>query len=582
MSLRTAAQLLFGAPPGRIDAPRDAERFVELLRRNRVPVAVLAESAAIRDLAHQMPELAAFVASERERLEYATDAYREVAEAWTDAGISCVLIKSPGFFPYTSSNVDVLVPAERAERACGVLESLGYAELPAIREPYKRLFRRARAPKLGFAVHVHTGVAWVTRFLTDADVLRSSRTSPEAPWLRYPGAEEVFLINTAHWLYEDKEMTLRDLYHAELAIRDGVRWDALRAKATAAGWRDGFELGLTLYRVAAHSLGLTTLGQAIPPPDRVGPRLARRAVRPVDDGTSVISLNKAICKGLQLVKTGRDPALDGTEKAREMGNLLWATARQALFTRPGGRCVAVAVSGPDGAGKTTFAREMHAWLSGELGLPAEYHWTRLATSQPLDALKTVGTRVVSVIPTGARPESGHVAGDRERALRAESPPPKALLTDRPRVRHAWCCVLFVDFGLRLWMRTLKAELRGGIHVFDRHMVDAVVDLEAIYGFHLPAWSLRLLPHPDVMIVIDATSHSDELPSPAVVGNGRDALEIYESYAGRADVVVPGREPPASAVSRTAPGILLEYARTRRPRTPPFAAIAATEPRGAQV
>ena len=55
--------------------------------------------------------------------------FAEVARAWSDVGIPSVLIKSPGYIPYTNSNVDVLVPTHQMSEAHRIMLELGYLEL---------------------------------------------------------------------------------------------------------------------------------------------------------------------------------------------------------------------------------------------------------------------------------------------------------------------------------------------------------------------------------------------------------------------------------------------------------------------
>ena len=393
MNLRLASALVFDAGAPLEWDGEDVSSFIAFLRSNRVPVALLPEATL---LAESDPSGAFrhYIREEGARYERHMAAYREVASAWAKAGIEGVLIKSPGYFPYTSSNVDVLVARGQAIEACRILENLGYAELPLFREPYKRLFRCLQGPYLGFPIHVHTAVAWINRFLTDADVVRGRRRSADDGLLLFPSPEDAFLITTAHWLYEDKALALRDLYHASLAAGDGVDWEAIRRRADSAGWPDTLEFAFALYRVAAERFSAGDLRRRLPSPKLEGRVLRRELERASRQPSAPIRLSKPLWKGLHLAKTRKDRGLSRGAILRELSLVVFFAFQTKLPSIRNGPVVVVSLSGPDGAGKTTLARALQDFLEDEVGVSARYHWLRLGSSSWLDFMRSAGLSLV--------------------------------------------------------------------------------------------------------------------------------------------------------------------------------------------
>ena len=557
INLRLASALLFeGEVPAGLSR-RDLSSLIPLLRGNRVPVALLPRASELVDI-DSSGTVAQYFASEKERYDRQLAAYLEVAAAWVSEGIEGVLIKSPGYFPYTSSNVDVLVPTDRALEACRILEGLRYAELSRFREPYKRLFRRSDQPYLGFPIHVHTAVAWINRFLTGAEVLRERRRSGDSDLLLYPSPENVFVITTAHWLYEDKELTLRDVYHASQAVSDGVEWNAVRRRADGGGWRQSLEFAFSLYAITAERFGARAFRAKLPASELKGVLLSRELERASRRTSTPVRLSKPLLKALHLAKTATDPKLSPAAMLQELSLVVFFAAHAKLPSARNGVPVVVSLSGPDGAGKTTLARALQDLLEREVGVAAWYHWQRLGTSSWLDSLRPAATSLLRASRT-APPLGADGAG---------VPPGRAklLLRGRPRLRAAWSSLLLADFLLRLWTARSRCRLVGGIHIFDREAIDAAVDLEAFYGFGHPRLVVGLAPSPTVQILLKPSDWDGgrEAPTAPATGDG-EILELYRQYEQRADAVMTAREPIESLLDRAARLVVtavLTWARAR--------------------
>ncbi len=478
--------LLFDCPP----LPRasaDLSALVPYLARNRVPVAVVRRARELA-WADTSGGIGAYLELETVRLQRSADAYKEVAAAWDANGVAAVLIKSAGSFPYNTSNVDALVRRGAAGSAVRTLERLGYREISAAREPFKRLFRRVRDPHLGFPIHLHTAVGWINRFLSDEQVLADSR-SGDGAYVVYPSPDNVVLITTAHWLFEDKQLTLRDLWHVHRADALGADWERSRDRARRAGWGDGFDFALEIYRVAADHAGADALLASMPRSRSSVPRLVARSACATN--RLPLGVPRTVAKTLQVAKSLRNQEAPARERISEAVRVSAFAARAKLPSVRRGPWLAVAVSGPDGAGKTTLAAALEAFLREEVGVCVDRHWSRFGSSRPLEFARRITTPLVMSRCAGVAPH--------ER---------KQFLAERPRLRVAWGRVAAADAMVRLWARRARCRVAGGIHIFDRDAIDTEIDLAMMYGMQMPAWAAALAPRPSVQILLVPRVSSD--------------------------------------------------------------------------
>jgi hypothetical protein len=527
--LQTAIALVFGEPTP-VDIDRiDVQRLIMLLKKNRVPVAVLPEGPTLQKL-RQYSEFETFFQREQERYNYALNAYSEVFSAWTKANIKAVLIKSPGYFPYTSDNIDVLVSNTQADQAVEVLQQLGYVELLHIREPYKKLFRKIKEPYIGFPIHLHTGVAWINNFLTDAEVVSSCQRLQEDSIIVYPSAEHILMITTAHWLYEDKELKLRDLYHTYLALSGNIDWKYIWELATQRGWHEDLRFGLLVYALASQHLNIQMFNERLPNLSKDNlPKLLNLYFNKLSQRsfTLPLRLSKILCKGLGFKKTIKDQTLSIGQKLKEVYLLILFALKVKFSHLLRKKCFVVALSGPDGAGKTTIARNLQDFLN-TLEIQARYHWIRLGYSKGLEVIKmplTLVSRIISHTP--ALKTTSQVSSSKQVVA-------KRFLERHPRLRTLWGYVLAGDFLMRLWMRLFWAKIIGGIHIFDRYTVDAAVDLAIVYKFAPARWVVKLALKPNLSILIwinkeEALKRGAVLPSPDYLEKSLYFYQKYQDY-----------------------------------------------------
>lgn len=497
----------------------DQEFFLTILKvfqKHRIPVAVLPKEP-LKMLNERSESFRNFLQEEIRAYNESLRAYLQVCSEWHKENIPAVLLKAAGYYPYKSSNVDVLVPRNRLKEAMAVIESLGYVELPHMREPYKWLYRRIKKPYLAFPIHLHTAVAWISLFFEDHQILEEAFPHAEIPEILYPSATMAFLITTAHWFFEDKRFTLRDLLHIVWAVRQGVRWEQAWELANRTGWGQVLRAAVELYQ---DTFRYWDLPLEIPtPPEKPG-RLIRFSR---DPETEVWKVKKYASKFYHMLKSARNKDLNYRRRISEVFKIVYFALKVKIPRRTPPRIVAI--SGPDGAGKTTLARDTAEVLK-KFYKSVRVQWLRVGSTPGAHLLK----RAAEVL---------HL---REPGKRMKRKPPTP--GSKPSLpRKLWLMFLALDFVFWSWMVRLKHRVQGGIVILDRYKLDAYVDLRLIHQFVAAAKMVLLAPEPDLSVLItlrpeESLRRSHTVPYPELV---RDALRIFNEMRHHFDLILDGEK-----------------------------------------
>jgi hypothetical protein len=466
------------------------EEFLLFFKKNKVPLATLFDSQKIQD-EHELLQKA--YASQHDIYTNMLLEYKRVYSAWQAKGITGVLIKSSGKFPYTSDNIDVLVPVDRADEAKEILINLGYVELYHIREPFKDLFRIFTDYNISYAIHVHTSVGWINRFFSDREIIESARTSTEHPEVLYPSPEHCFLINMAHWFYEDKEIKLRDIVNAMEVVKGGLDWDMMRSATMRGGWRDGYNIVIVVYNFVS----LKLLGYSFIPENVYQGSLSdlsaeqnrfvnRLFAKPI---TLPFYLSKWFCKKYHFKVPIHNTTIGVREKALEVTLLLKFALQVKLTPWLRQRPLSVNISGTDYSGKTTLARNVQILLDTS-SIRSSHCWLRVGTSPVLELLK---------FPFRRAANKGNSGESKEMKLS------RRVFKGNRAIAYLWVTIVQLDVLLRTWFYYIANLVRGEVIIFDRFKIDHMVDLSQDYSipidsfvFKLSSW---LYPRTNVSVVL---------------------------------------------------------------------------------
>jgi dTMP kinase len=472
------------------------ERLVRRLRRNKFPLLALEAAAGQHPLLAGSAVWAAALADDRAELEAQRREYIAVTRAWNEAGIPCVLFKSAGVFPsfpYTSDNLDILVPRPKLDEARRILVRLGYVWLRNIDETQKFLFRKFHAGRSVSAVHVHTWVGWDVEFHEDAvwDGIRQSEDDPE---VIVPSAEDAVLVNVAHALYENKEVRLYDLEKVRARWGGGLHWDYIEGIARRRGWLDGLYLGLLICAQLERAIyGYNTVPRnvrdrwreglrAYPLQWRYWQRVRRRGLE------LPFRISFALSKALYYKKILRDSHVGVRGRASNLVHTLAWGLKQKSGLRPQ-KGALITISGTDGAGKTAHAQALREALT-----TSEVHntvvWSRIGTTPLYRRLSRAAQHTT-------------------RATRGAIAPGEAPGALRRALRYAWAAANALDLALAYQWRVRLPLLTGRVVVCDRYTYDAAVEIAQRLGSPdaLRSLPVRLLfalaPRPRLAYALDA-------------------------------------------------------------------------------
>jgi len=501
---------------------RDVQAVVDLLRRNKVPLLSLNETARATGFL-ELDEVVVALEEDRALLQRLRSEYGRVLEVFGSEGIGGVFIKSVGIppsFPYTSDNLDVLVPRKQGVRARRALRRIGYVELTNLEEPDKFLLRRFHAGVEVATVHVHTHVGWCVSFFDTTRYLeRSSSSADDAPiWI--PSLEDGALTNMAHSFYENKSVKLSDLQKLERCWQEDLDWDYMCVEADRQGWLDGLYFCVLLYDYLERSLHGVPLV-----PDEV----RSQAQNGLPDGPAAyleelqqssvempFRVSFVFSKRLYYRKIWHNRTIGLRLK---IGNTIRHTAngsRLRLGVRSQSPMLLV-VSGMDGAGKTAQV-ELLGQAFDACAIRSRSVWSRGGSSHFTDACLRLARRF-----WGRGRSSG--AHDADRGASQDAFDARRAMLRTPLARWGWSAVVVVDLLVRYWRQVAWPLLRGNVVIADRYVADAEAELTAYLDLETGrrSWAGRLLsamsPRPAMIFILDLPAEVAEKR----MGPGRESL-----------------------------------------------------------
>lgn len=207
--------------------------------------------------------------------------------------------------------------------------------------------------------------------------------------------------------------------------------------------------------------------------------------------------------------------------------------------------VLIAVSGMDGAGKSTAALGIAEALEGA-GRPVLVYWTRVGGE----------THLLELLGRPARRLLGRAPGS------SQAPPDPGREPSRGLVYAVWAAIVAAD-SARAARRAHLQRRRGYAVVCDRWLADALVDHRIRYGRHRVAeWTLRhAFPAPDVglLLAVDPETAARRKPGDQAPEVLRAMAELYDRYAADCALVridaAASREEVGAAVRAALPADL---------------------------
>jgi thymidylate kinase len=549
VALRAAAALALGqaGAEARAGAPEiDPGLVAGILRRNKVPLCHLTPGVVPVSWSASEPwrDAAAMEAAEQEALR------RELAPVCAGLraeGIEPILFKTPGGIPYRSSNVDLLVRPGQFARAAAALERAGHIRLPHYREDHKLLFHRFRSGRSTVSVHLHEAVSWGRVMVLPGDgVAAAARPSPEG-FFHVASAVDLAMATLAHSLYETDQVRLNDLRLLRLcAAEAGFSWDEVEGRAGAAGWRAGLHAIVLLAAFLEESLAGTS---CVPAPlvararetvSRSGwmgsaQAAARRAAR---EGTPPMPwrFSRAWSKAHYVARLLTQPARAPEERLQDLAATAWnlAANRWGLRCRPASL---IAVSGLDGAGKSTVVGDLEAALR-LCEVPARVVWSRGGFSRGAGWLKRSARRAMP----------GRVPGP------AETHAKQAWLA-RPLPAALYAAFVSTEQALRFTFSVRLPGRLGWTLVCDRYATDAAAEMSSRLGESRLASraAVRLLtglaprPHLAILLRLSAAEAARRKPEDADPDELARRADALDRLASRQGLLVVDASAPLEAV-----------------------------------
>jgi thymidylate kinase len=525
-----------------------------VLRRNKVPLLSLNEAAQSSGFL-QLPEISEAREADRVLLGRLRFEYERVLKAFDGQGIGGVFVKSVGLapsFPYTSDNLDVLVPMDRGVEARRALRRIGYCELTNLEEPDKFLLRRFHTGVEVATVHVHTHVGWCVSFFDEAVYLERSRSSADDAPIWVPSLEDGALTNMAHSLYENKEVKLSDLQKLEHCWSADLDWEYMRAAADRKGWLDGLYFCVLLYDHLERSLhGVPLVPDEVLDQARSGLPDSQTAYFRELQRESIhmpFPISFVFSKRLYYRKIRNNRTIDTRSK---IANAIRHTAN-GFRLKSGVRSqspMLIAISGTDGAGKSEQAKLLRQAFDA-CAIRSRVVWSRGCASPFTDACLRVARRFWGR-------KKAPLSGDAMEMVAQDAFDSRRAMLGNPVARWGWSAVVVTDLLVQYWLRVVWPLLRGHVVIADRYTADAEAELAAYLDLGPGRRSMAgrilaaLTPRPQMSFLLDLAPEVAE----ARMGEGRESVaylqrlrEIHLEQARRTGAIVLDAARPLEEVS----------------------------------
>jgi len=333
--------------------------------------------------------------------------------------------------PTHTNNVDVLVPYENLHQVIKVLKRFNYMYITSAKEENKLLFRSYQPPYDRFPIHLHIKIGWEGfEFLAARDALSNSiKVNIYGTTVLIPKPELALFINIVHDLYENKKIsqTTLTLYNYLFHLYGSKINDFLETYGKKYG----------VYRGIKEFQGILISSKL--------------------EDSKAVPLYRVIILWLEKIHHDSKSFFDFLVNLSKISSR-FLKRRLPLINRR--RIIIIALSGPDGSGKTTHS--VHITRALQLaGFDTEYVWSR--------GLGWIsGTRIS--LKVYQRIKFSHSLIEKYNDIKIL----KVLKAIAILLDH-WLQILFLLFKKTLFKKNIV------VLVFDRFLDDSIVDTLLLYN-----------------------------------------------------------------------------------------------------
>ena len=470
------------------------EEMVNFYEQNKTPLFVL--ERIVQTLGWPIPQK--LISEKKDYHKRLLDGFLKIQQEWEREEITAVFIKSVGHFPSESDNLDILIPENRYNDAVKILENYGLRELKFLREPFKRLFRNFKNGKPFLAIHLHTDIGWITPFIDREKVLKEAIHSDIDPGIFVPPPLHQSLTHLAHGFFENKEFTLREVIFILLSSGGDISkqlTELQKLEARKFGWEEGYRISMeTLSRKLKNSFR-NVRNESIANSTNMDIQKIQLPIRFSKIKVKILHL-------LQSTKTRRKSKLDTLKNPMLVGFYTAKVLSGISLAKP----VHIALSGPDGAGKTTIAKKLSYVLSS-VQINPEVFWWRVGSAGMVEKISRTIRK-----------------GEEKRKIKKSMGNPSI-------TSYVWALLGVVERWARTFLHWIPIRYRPTLVIYDRYAIDDYFDimrkLQGKGGKIIATILLKALPNPHRTYLIIPTL--DTLCDRLSTVDKSDIQNLYNYY-----------------------------------------------------
>lgn len=444
----------------------DIEKIRKYIKYNKISLVNL--SPEITTIIKNNVALKQIYEEQKLRLEYILRTFEIIKKQFIAEKIPFIFIKSPGYFPLFSDNLDIIINPKNSIKAKKILEKNNYFELFKWSEPFKAYYRKYENTSEILSIHLHEKVAWDGNIFLDHDFcFNDAQEMNSLPGYYMPGVENSIIITLAHSLYENKYILLGD-YQKILYLFKNQNVDISKVlkRVKQYNWEDGFKYIIQKYLNIEKSWGVENGINCF-----FNKKYSHSHT--IVNKYFPYKINKYKSRGLFICKMLRDEAVPVQKKIKwTIGTFSLAIKRKFKISMQSQFKVRqtafiVSFSGVDNSGKTTLAQSVEK-IMNDCDFKTVYLWNRVGSSSIFLRMFT------SLFNLFRKDKDSKGTGDTfRRSSRFD------YLQNNILLKYIWLFVSLSDYILIINFKILYNVLLGKVVLLDRYYYDVVDEISAI-------------------------------------------------------------------------------------------------------